>query len=105
MTTFGRDAEWDGTPALGVFEFLNRFVKSGNDNDVSEGRALCLLPEFPKGDLKRKWYTIMPSLQGERIGEGSSCMELVNRLLRKYADEQSPSDQGALLYGALLEDG
>ena len=32
-------------------------------------------------------------------------MELVNRLLRKYADEQSPSDQGALLYGALLEDG
>jgi len=23
---FGRDTEWDGTPALGVFEFLNRFV-------------------------------------------------------------------------------
>ena len=35
--TFGRDAEWDGTPALGVFVFLNRFVKAGNENDVSEG--------------------------------------------------------------------
>jgi len=61
--TFGRDAEWDGTPALGVFEFLNRFVKAGNDNDVSEGRALYLLLEFTKGDLKRDFYTIMPSLQ------------------------------------------
>jgi len=38
--TFGCDAEWDGTPALGVFEFLSRFVKAGDDNDVSEGRTL-----------------------------------------------------------------
>jgi len=27
--TFGRDAEWDGTPALGVFEFLELLCKSG----------------------------------------------------------------------------
>ena len=89
--TFGRDAEWDGTPALGVFKFLNRFVKAGNDNDVSEGRALYLLPEFTKGDLKRELYSIMPSLQGGRSGEVSSYMELVNWLLRKYVDEQSLS--------------
>jgi len=87
--TFGRDAEWDGTPDLDVFEFLNRFVKAGNDNDVSEGRALYLLPEFTKGDLKRELYTIMPSLQGGRSGEVSSYMKLVNWLLRKNADEQS----------------
>jgi len=86
---FGRDAEWDGTPDLGVFEFLNRFVKPGNDNDVSEGRALYLLPEFTKGDLKREVYTIMPSLQGGRSREVSSYMKLVNWLLHKYADEQS----------------
>jgi len=61
--TFGRDAERDGTPASGVLEFLSRFVKAGNDNDVSEGRALYLVPEFTKGDLKRELYTIMPSLQ------------------------------------------
>jgi len=89
--TFGRDAEWDGTPALGVYEFLNRFVKAGNDNDVSEGRALYLFPEFTNGDLKRELYTIMPSLQGGRSGEVRSHMELVNWLLRNYADEQSLS--------------
>jgi len=102
--TFGRDAEWDGTPALGVFEFLNRFVKERNDNDVSEGRALYLIPEFTKGDLKREMYTIMPSLQGGRSGEVSSYMELVNWLLRKYADEQSLSDQDVLFHGASQED-
>jgi len=103
--TFGRDAEWDGTPALGVFEFLNRFVNAGSDNDVSEGRALHLLPEFTKGVLKRELYTGMPSLQGGRSGEVSSYMELVNWLLRKYADEQSLRDQDALFHGASQEDG
>jgi len=76
--TFGRDAEWDGTPALGVFEFLKRFVNAGNENDVSEGRAVYLLPEFTQGVLKRELYTITPSLQGGRSGEVSSYMELVN---------------------------
>jgi len=103
--TFGRDAEWDGTPALGVFKFLNRFVKAGNDNDMSEGRALSLLPEFTNGDLKRGLYTIMPSLQGGGSGEVSSYMELFNWLFRKYADEQSLSDQDALFHGASQEDG
>jgi len=92
-------------PALGVFEFLNRFVKAENDNDVSEGRALYLLPEFTKGGLKREMYTIMPSLQGGRSEEVGSYMELVNWLLRKYADEQSLSDQDALFHGASQEDG
>jgi len=101
--TFGRDAEWDGTPALGVFELLSRFVKAGDDNDVSEGKALYLLPDFTKGDLKRKLYTSMPSLEGERRGEVRSYLELINWLLRTYADEQSPSDQDALLHGAAQE--
>jgi len=72
---------------------------------MSEGRALYLLPEFTKGDLKRELYTIMPSLQGGRGGEVSSYTELVNWLLRKYADEQSLSDQDALFHGAAQEDG
>jgi len=68
---------------LSVFEFLNRLVKAGNDNDFSEGRALCLLPEFTKGDLKQELYTIMPSLQGGRSAEVSPYMKLVNWILRK----------------------
>ena len=103
--TFGRDAGWDGTPALGVFEILNRFVKAGNDNDVSEVRALYLLSEFTKGDFRKELYTIMPSLQGGRSGVVSSYMELINWLLREYADEQSLSDQDALFHGASQEDG
>ena len=35
----------------------------------------------------------------------SSYMELVNLLLRKYADEQSRCDQDALIHGASQEDG
>jgi len=103
--TFGGDAEWDGTRALGVFEFLNLFVTAGNDNDVSEGRDLYLLPEFTKGDLKREFCIIMPSLQGGRSGEVSSYVGLVNWLLRKYADEQALSDQDALFHGASQEAG
>jgi len=97
---FGLDAEWDGTLALGVFEFLSRVVKAGDDNDVSEGRALYLLPKFTKSDLKRELYTIMPSLQGGRSGEIGSYLELINWLLRKYADEQALSDKDALFHGA-----
>ena len=99
LATFCRDAEWDGTPVLGVFEFLSRFVKAGDDNDDSEGRALYLLPDFTQGDLKRELYTIMPSLEEGRSGEVSSYWELINSLLCKYADEQSLSDQDALFHG------
>ena len=80
-------------------------MKAGNHNNVSEVRALYGLPEFTNGDLKRELYTIMPSLQGGRSGEVSSCVELVNWLLRKDADEQSPNDQDALFQGASQEDG
>jgi len=47
----------------------------------------------------------MPSLQGGRSGEVSSYMELINWLLRKYADEQSLSDQDGLFHGASREHG
>ena len=46
----------------------------------------------------------MPSLQGGRSGEVSSYLELVNWLLRKYADEQTLSDQEALFHAASQED-
>ena len=96
---FGRDAESDSTPALGVFEFLRRFVKAGDDNDVSKGRALNHLPEFTKGYLKNDFYTIMPSIQEGRSREVSSDLELITWLLRKYAHEQSLSDQDAFFMG------
>ena len=102
--TFSRDAEWDGTPAFCVFQFLNSFVNAGKDNDVSDGTALYLLLTFTEGDLKRELYTITLSLQGWRSGEVSSYMELVNWLLRNYADEQSLSDQEGVIHGASQRD-
>jgi len=42
----------------------------------------------------------MPFLQGGRSGEVSSYLELINWLPRKYANEQSLSDQDALFRGA-----
>ena len=100
LATFGRDAQWCGTPASGVIEFLNRLVKAGNDSDVSDGRALSFLPEVTEGGLKREPYTIMPSFLGGRSTEAISERELVRWRLRRYADEQSLSDQDALFHGA-----
>lgn len=92
--TLGRDCEWDGTPSLRVFEFLGRFVKAANDNNLSEGRALYLLPEFTKDPLKRHLYRILPSIHdGGRMGEVRSYLEMVNWLLRRYADENLLSEQ------------
>lgn len=103
-TTFGRDAEWNGTPPLGVFEFLNRFRKACDDNNLSEGRALYLLPEFTQGDLKKELLSIMPSTTGGRTGEVTSYLELVNWLLRSYADEEVISTQVAEFNAASQEE-
>jgi len=103
--TFGRDVEWDGTPALGVFEFLNRFFKAGNNNDVSEGRhdGVQLPFEITLGVLREEIEG--SALQRGRSGEVSSYMKLVIWLLRKYAEQQSLSDQDALFHGASQENG
>lgn len=102
---FGRDCEWGGDPPLGVFEFLNRFVKAANDNGLSEGRALLLLPEFTKDPLKRDLYRIRPSVDdGRRTGEVTSYLELVNWLLRAYADEHLLNEQEAIFNGASQEE-
>jgi len=101
--TLGCDAEWDGKAEVGVFFFLNFFMRTRNGNAASKERALYYLPYFTKCDLKRELYTTMPSLQGGRSGEVNIYFELVNLLLRKYADEESLSDQDAPFQGAAQE--
>lgn len=68
LATFGQKQERGGSPPLQVFEFLNRFVKACNDNSVSEGRALYLLPEFTRGELKRDLYSLLPRQSGAGMG-------------------------------------
>jgi len=50
--TFYSGGEWDVMRERGVFDFLNRFVKVGNEHDVSKSRALYLVPEFTNEDLQ-----------------------------------------------------
>jgi len=46
--TFGRDAEWDRTPALGVFDFLNRFDEAGNDNECQRAEPSTSFRRSPR---------------------------------------------------------
>lgn len=101
--TFERERKSIGTPPSGVFQFLNRFRKACNDNNLSEGRALYILPEFTKGDLKKELMSLLPSKAGGRTGEVYSYLQLVNCLFRRYADEETLSTQVAE-FNALSQD-
>jgi len=35
--------EWDGSPPAKVFQFLRKFAKACDDNDISEGKAFYIL--------------------------------------------------------------
>ncbi|GAB0497429.1 hypothetical protein MMPV_008762 [Pyropia vietnamensis] len=105
LSSFGNRAEWTGEPPLQVFDFLNRFVKACDDNSVSEGRALYLLPEFTAGDLRRELLSLLPSSAKGREGEVSSYLGLVNWLLRSYADEISLSEKVLEFNAATQEEG
>jgi len=43
MHSFGHRSEWSGDPPQQVFQFLRKFSKKCDDNDISEGEALYML--------------------------------------------------------------
>ncbi|GAB0490122.1 hypothetical protein MMPV_001354 [Pyropia vietnamensis] len=85
--SFGIRSEWDGTPPLKVFQFLRKFAKACDDNDVSEAEAFYMLQDFTKEPLRSEVMNVMPSRHGGSPGEVSSYLELVNWLIRQHADE------------------
>lgn len=93
IQSFGPRSEWDGTPPLKVFQFLRKFSKACDDNDVTEGEAFYMLPEFTKEPLRSDVMGVMPSRHGGNPGEVSSYMELVNYLIRLHADEATLASQ------------
>jgi len=50
--SFGVQDEWDGSPPAKVFQFLRKFAKASDDNDISEGEAFYILQDFRKEPLK-----------------------------------------------------
>lgn len=87
--SFGVRSEWDGTPPLKVFQFLRKFAKACDDNDVSEAEAFFMLQDFTKEPLRSEVMNVMPSRHGGNPGEVTSYLELVNWILRLHADEAS----------------
>jgi len=72
---------------LKVFSWLRKFVKACDDNDVSEGMGLFLIPNFVAGDAETRftWNLPVSDIAGGR-GSLGSFPAAVNWLLSTYAE-------------------
>jgi len=89
MRSFGHRSEWSGDPPQKVFQFLRKFSKACDDNDVSEGEAFYMLQDFTLEPLRAEVMAVMPTSRGGNPGEVSSYLELVNWIIRMHADEST----------------
>jgi len=69
--SFGGTPLFNGKEPLKVFLWLQKFVKACDDNDVSEGMGLYLIPNFLAGDAEA-WFT--RNLPGSDIGGGQRAL-------------------------------
>ena len=57
-SSFGGTPLFNGKEPLKVFSWLRKFVKACDDNDVSEGMGLYLIPNFLAGDAEGKCHSL-----------------------------------------------
>jgi len=85
--SFGGTPMFNGKEPLKVFSWLREFVKVCDDNDVSDGMGLSLIPNFLAGDAEARFTRNLPEsdIAG---GQGSlgSFPAAVNWLLSTYAE-------------------
>jgi len=85
--SFGSTPMLNGKEPLKVFSRLRKFVKARDDNDVSEGMSLYLIPIFLPGDAEAR---LTRNLAGSDIGGGQRALgsfaAAVNWLLSTYAE-------------------
>jgi len=85
--SFGGTPLFNGKEPLKVFSWLRKFVKACNDNDVSEGMGLYLIPNFLAGDAEARFTRNLP---GSDIGGGQRALgsfpAAVNWLLSTHAE-------------------
>ena len=85
--SFGGTPLFNGKEPLKVFSWLRKFVKACDDNDVSEGMGLYLIPNFLAGDAETRCTRNLP---GSDIGGGQRALvsfpAAVNWLLSTYAE-------------------
>ena len=89
MHSFGHRSEWIGDPPHKFFQFLRKFCKACDDNDVSEGEAFYLIQDYTLEPLRSEVMAVMPTRRGGNPGEVSSYLELVNWIIRMHADEST----------------
>jgi len=89
MHSFGHRSEWNGDQPHKVLQFLRKFCKACDDNDVSEGEALYMLQDFTLEPLRSEVTAVMPTRRGGNTEQVSSYLELVNWIIRMHADEST----------------
>jgi len=87
--SFGVHDEWDGSPTAKVFQFLRKFAKACDDNDISEGEAFYILQDFMKEPLKSEAMMVMSTRRAGNPGEVTSYLELINWMLMRHVEEAS----------------
>jgi len=85
--SFGGTPIFNGKEPLKVFSWLRKFVKACDDNDVSEGMGLYLIPKFLAGDAETRLTRNLPGsdIAGGR-GSLGSFPTAVNWLLSTYSE-------------------
>jgi len=85
--SFGGTPLFNGKEPLKVISWLRKFVKACDDNEVSEGMGLYLIPNFLAGDAEAR---LTRNLPGSDIGGGQRALgsfpAAVNWLLSTYAE-------------------
>jgi len=87
--SFGVHDEWDNSSPGKVFQFLRKFAKACDDNDISEGEAFYILQDFTKEPLKAEVMMVLPTRRAVNPGEVTSYLELINWMIRRHVDEAS----------------
>jgi len=85
--SFGGTPVFNRKEPLTVFSWLRKFVKACDDNDVSEGMGLYLIPNFFASDAEARFTRNLP---GSDIGGGQKALwsfpAAVKWLLSIYAE-------------------
>jgi len=74
--SFGVHDEWDGSPSANVFQFLRKFAKACDDNNISEAEAFYILQDFAKEPLESEVMMVMPTRRAGNPGEVTSYQGL-----------------------------
>lgn len=85
--SFGGFPPFSGKEPLKVFSWLRKFTKACDDNGVSEGMALYVVPHFLSGDAEARYTRALPDSTGATSGAAiTSYPEAINWFLETYAE-------------------